>query len=207
MSGRGLDPKDVVEPVPTTTPLSFAPLPTPKFRAGLVRFGKATIPPACVHEYARVAVKFPVTLRPVAMPPGEMKFPCAAESPESKPMSTMLYIGCALAGLHAVQNVASTAIVRSLMRTVMLLLVSSHSGRSRGLKYATSLLYAQFHQLRQFRVILRFARFCAKTVHGRSSLTDESPPLDLLDRDERSRHDRRHRSRRIHRIQPRSSAR
>src|SRR5262245_66571347 len=105
MSGRGLDAKDVVAPVPTTPTLSFAPLPTPKFRAGLVKFGRATIPPACVHEYARVAVKFPVTLRPVAMPPGEMKLPCDAESPESTPMSTMLYIGCALAELHAAQSV------------------------------------------------------------------------------------------------------
>jgi hypothetical protein len=91
MSGKRLEPNDVVEPVPTTTPESLTPLPTPKGRDGEPKFGSAVIPPPCVQENARVAVKLPVTDRPVAnVPLGEMLKPCEFESPARRPRSTML---------------------------------------------------------------------------------------------------------------------
>ncbi len=48
MIGSGLDPKNVVAPVPTATPLLLTPVAVMKERPG--RFASATVPPTCVQR-------------------------------------------------------------------------------------------------------------------------------------------------------------
>src|SRR6185295_7096113 len=102
--GSGLLPESVVAPVPTTMPALFTPLPTPKLRAGEARLGRPTIPPPCVHENACADV-LPID-RPVAIPLGEIRNPCAAVSVCcTVPMLTMLYCGAASeADAHAART-------------------------------------------------------------------------------------------------------
>src|SRR5262245_42460791 len=85
--GSRLDPDRLVEPAPTIMPVSFAPFPTLKLRAGDVRFGSATIPPPCVQEYARALL--PID-RPVTTPPGEMRKPCEMVSGDTVPTSMIV---------------------------------------------------------------------------------------------------------------------
>src|SRR6187402_2199164 len=76
-TGSRLEPKRVVAPVPTTSPLSFALLETQKLRPA--RFGRPTIPPALVQLKACAA---PVrTERPTATPPGDTLKPWEVVSP------------------------------------------------------------------------------------------------------------------------------